>query len=224
MPKTPSTKTKVEKVSAPTVTLMNYTIKAVIPTGPYANVQPEITVSAPSLAEAKDYVLPHIDELFEKYLNLSDRPKPRVVDTTPVKQVTSQMAQAPVHPASMSPAQALATPPMTSSSPLDTPMVVTHATTSPEVKTVVLTPELVVEPTTPAPVVTPEPTTPAPVEAEPVKVATAFDKAKMALESCKSVEALNLIAEKIEQSIKLDALDKADLSVLVKVKHRELVG
>jgi hypothetical protein len=218
MPKTPTTKktkTVAEEISKPVVAVLkSYTIKAVIPTGPYANVQPEITVEANSLKDAEDYLLPHIDALFEKYLNLSDRPKPRVVDTTPVK------------PAVREPMVVTLTP-VATSTPANAPIVVTETTTTstpgnaPMVVTETTSPEVVV---TPAPIVAPEPTTPAPVEAEPVKVATAFDKAKMALESCKSVEALNLIAEKIEQSIKLDALDKADLSVLVKVKHRELVG
>lgn len=186
MSKKTTTKTEVES-STPTVTLMNYTIKAVIPTGPYANVQPEITVQAPSLDEAKDYVLPHIDALFEKYLNLSDRPKPRVVDTTPVAK------------------------------PVDTTPI------KPPLPEPVKMPEPVMPSVTP----TVEQFTPAPEVVEPKKfeaeqpASTAFDKAKMAVESCRSIDALNMIAEKIEQSVKLDALDKADLSVLVEVKRKE---
>jgi len=203
MSKKTTIKAEVEKVSTPTVTLMNYTIKAVIPTGPYANVQPEITVQAPSLDEAKDYVLPHIDALFEKYLNLSDRPKPRVVDTTPV---AKQVDTTPVKPAVREPVTVTLTP-VTSSTPEPAPVVATEPTSSPEVK---------VEQFVPAP----EVVEPKKFEAEQ-PVSTAFDKAKMAVESCKSIEALNMIAEKIEQSVKLDALDKADLSVLVEVKRKE---
>jgi hypothetical protein len=181
MSKKTTTKTEVA-TATPTVTLMNYTIKAVIPTGPYANVQPEITVQASSLADAQDYVLPHIDALFEKYLNLSDRPKPRVVDTTPIKPPT---------PAPVEKKEGVA----------------------------------FVKADGPHPTV--EQFTPAPEVVEPKKfeaeqpASTAFDKAKMAVESCRSIEALNMIAEKIEQSVKLDALDKADLSVLVEVKRKE---
>jgi len=213
MPKSPTTKTKVA-TATPTVTLMNYTIKAVIPTGPYANVQPEITVQAPSLDEAKDYVLPHIDALFEKYLNLSDRPKPRVVDTTPVAKHVDTTPVKPVAPAPvvppppMTPAQAVAQPinAVTSTMPQNVPLT-TVSSSSPETVTQVVTP-------TPVAVETKK------FEAEQ-PVSTAFDKAKMAVESCRSIEALNMIAEKIEQSIKLDALDKADLSVLVEVKRKE---
>lgn len=49
--------------------LMNYTIKAVIPTGPFGNIQPEITVFAHTLEAAEQFVLPHVDKLFVKYFN-----------------------------------------------------------------------------------------------------------------------------------------------------------
>jgi hypothetical protein len=53
----------------PKVILFNYTIKAVIPTGPFANIQPEISVCAETLEEAEKFVIPHIDKLFVKYFN-----------------------------------------------------------------------------------------------------------------------------------------------------------
>lgn len=56
-----------------TVKLTSYTIKAVIPTGAYANIQPEITVSAENLQDAENYVIPHINKLFEDFLNKSER-------------------------------------------------------------------------------------------------------------------------------------------------------
>lgn len=65
MPK--AKKEKVEKKSE--VMLFNYTIKAVIPTSPFANIQPEISVCADSLEAAEAFVLPHIDKLFVKYFN-----------------------------------------------------------------------------------------------------------------------------------------------------------
>jgi hypothetical protein len=57
------------KKTKPTVMLFNYTIKAVIPTGPFANIQPEISVCAETLEEAEKFVIPHIDKLFVKYFN-----------------------------------------------------------------------------------------------------------------------------------------------------------
>jgi tRNA C32,U32 (ribose-2'-O)-methylase TrmJ len=59
-------------------------MKAVIPTGPYANLQPEITVEAETIKEAQEYLLPHIDELFGLYLNRSERREPTVTITKDV--------------------------------------------------------------------------------------------------------------------------------------------
>lgn len=58
-----------------TVKIISYGIKAVIPTGAYANIQPEIIVSADSIADAEAFVVPAIDALIDKYLNASKRSK-----------------------------------------------------------------------------------------------------------------------------------------------------
>ena len=60
-------KVKEPKVKVLTVELVSYSIKAVIPTGSYANIQPEIIVKAKNLEEASAFVLPHIDMLYRKY-------------------------------------------------------------------------------------------------------------------------------------------------------------
>jgi hypothetical protein len=57
------------------VKLINYTIKAVIPTGPFGNIQPEITVSANSIEDAQAIVFAHIETLFKTYLDFTV-PKP----------------------------------------------------------------------------------------------------------------------------------------------------
>lgn len=215
MSKKTTTKTKVE-VSTPTVTLMSYTMRAVIPTGPYANVQPEITVQAGSLDEAKDYILPHIDALYEKYLNLSDRPKPRVLvkEVLPVAQVVVPAPEVPKNLVKEA-----------------------VALVQDELKKI--------EDSKPAPVVV-IPSTYTEELIKPVKAMNieelanskpgiisqtstytkpqAVLNAQTAIESCKSIEALVLISQKIDSSIKLDALDKADLTILVKAKRDELQG
>ena len=66
-------KAVVGKPKAHTIKLVSYSMKAVIPTGAYANIQPEIVIKAASLEEAKAFVLPHIDELFKLYLNKSEQ-------------------------------------------------------------------------------------------------------------------------------------------------------
>lgn len=51
--------------------LKEYTLKATIPTGNYANIQPEITVEADSIEEAQKTTLPHIKSMFSQF---SDQP------------------------------------------------------------------------------------------------------------------------------------------------------
>lgn len=79
----------------PKVKLMSYTIKAFIPTGPYSNVQPEITVEASSIPEANEYVLPEIDKLFDLYLNKSEKRTESSVTVTKDIPVTPKV-EAPV--------------------------------------------------------------------------------------------------------------------------------
>lgn len=172
------------------VTLITYEIKATIPTGPYANISPCITVSAPSLDEARDYVLPHIDALYERYLNLSDRPKPRVLVKETPAPVTTEMSKS----------------------------VVEVKEVPKEVLTVPMNINQLAESTPVPEVISQTETNPGFVQSE------AYQKAQAAVDSCKSVEALNLIADRINISVKLDALDKTDLSVLVATKRTELQG
>jgi len=132
-------------VSAP---LVKYTLKAVIPTGPYANIQPEITVEAVTIEEAKALIMPHIDGLFKEYLNLSERMRP----------------------------------------------VVTISKTEPK-------PEVV------------------PVD---IGKSEASKKAKTAIETSTSIEAFDLIADRIAKSEKLTALEKLELQVPLAAKRTKL--
>src|SRR5690606_24511843 len=51
------------------IKLESYTIKAIIPTVQYGNIQAEITVSAKTLDGARSHVMPHIESLYAQYLN-----------------------------------------------------------------------------------------------------------------------------------------------------------
>ena len=103
MPKTKKPK-KVEKkifpvgfvLNEPKVTLLGYEIKAVIPTGPYANIQPTIAVMAESLEAAENYVIPHINKLFGDFLNKSEKVNQAVPDisTRPVETTSENYARA----------------------------------------------------------------------------------------------------------------------------------
>ena len=55
--------------------LQSYTIKATIPTGNYANIQPEITVTAGSMEEAKSVVMPHIQSMYREYSDITLKTK-----------------------------------------------------------------------------------------------------------------------------------------------------
>lgn len=84
------------KAKEPKFKLISYTLKAVIPTGMYANIQPEVTVQARTIQEAERAVMPYIEALFAKY-----RSDTQVVVTpsTPVRPAPSQapaQAQKPV--------------------------------------------------------------------------------------------------------------------------------
>ena|SRR3990172_13275143 len=133
--------------SAPLV-LVKYTLKAIIPTGPYANIQPEITVEGLTIDESKALILPHIDGLFKEYLNLSERMRP----------------------------------------------VVTISKTEPK------------------------------PEVKPVDIgqSEASKKAKTALETSNSLEALDLIADRIAKSEKLTPLEKLELNVPLSAKRAKL--
>ena len=92
---------KIKKVKKITVSdqkasLITYTLKAVIPVGPFANVQPEITVTATNIEEAEKFAIPHIDKLFVKYFNSYvngvpvNEEKKNTSVTPEIKPITSQ--------------------------------------------------------------------------------------------------------------------------------------
>jgi len=46
---------------------VSFAVRAVIPVQSFGNIQPEITVEAPTFEEARDFAMPHIEELYGKY-------------------------------------------------------------------------------------------------------------------------------------------------------------
>ena len=70
------------KVVKPKVELISYSMKMVIPTGNYANIQPEIVVRAGTVEEAHDYIAPHFNKLWKEYYLVSER-RPEVKTTEP---------------------------------------------------------------------------------------------------------------------------------------------
>lgn len=140
-------KTAKTKKEEPKVELVSYSIKMVIPTGQYANIQPEIIVKAGTVEEAHDYIAPHMNKLWKEYYMISERR----TETTPVAPV------APVAPVPPPPASSVA-----------------------------------------------------------------FEKAKQAVDSCMSIEALEVITKQIGASVKLTETDKEALTKLVAVRYMDL--
>lgn len=55
--------------------ISSFTIKATIPTGAYANIQPEIVVNDVTFDDIEKIIMPKIDEMFVKYHNFCDNIK-----------------------------------------------------------------------------------------------------------------------------------------------------
>jgi len=82
-----TTKTPKKKTASNAPKLINFTMKAVIPTGAYANLQPEITVEAQTLQEAHEYVMPYIEHMYQTYTDYvvhSIQKKTQAVVTTTI--------------------------------------------------------------------------------------------------------------------------------------------
>ena len=163
-----ATKKRVAKKVAPKkgVEMISYSVKMVIPTGDYANIQPEIIVKGGTLEEAHAYVAPHMNKLWKEYFNISKRtvtPEVKVVPKAPVNQ----------------------TPP------------------------VAPTPH--VNQTAPAPTQEPSPVS-----------SVALTKATQAIQSCLSLEALELIIQQVKVSVKLTEQDKIDLAGVIMERENDL--
>ena len=63
----------IPKEKKSTVKLVSYSMKMVIPTGNYANIQPEIIVKAGSVEEAHNYIAPHFNKLWKEYYLVEER-------------------------------------------------------------------------------------------------------------------------------------------------------
>lgn len=90
----PVVKEKKEKVVKPKVTMVSYSIKMVIPTGNYANIQPEIVVNAGTPEEAEAYIAPHMNKLWKEYYMVSER-RPVVMTSASPEGIAKDKANKP---------------------------------------------------------------------------------------------------------------------------------
>ena len=159
---------KTNKVKTPKVKLISYTVKAIIPTGAYANIQPEVVVQAETLEQAERAVMPHIEALFAKYREGVPMVKTEVV--TPA------------------------------TGPQENYRYDGKGKESELVKT------------------TPSQTAVAPA----VAMSEPFNRAKRAIETATSLNALNMINDQISKSVKLIDSEKVELLKLVATKILEV--
>jgi len=168
------------------IKLVSYTVRATIPTMMYGNIQPEITVEARTMEDAKLAVFPHIEELYQTYCE-----EPRDGRK----------------PAFMSKASVTATE----------RMVVVSAVAKTELKK---GEAVKIEPEASAPV--PEaPKTELDAFAEDLKKSPAYTKAENAIKGAMSKDALNLLEDQIQKSVKLTPDEKPLLLAEVLKKRKE---
>ena len=141
--------------------IISYSIRMVIPTVAYGNIQPEIVVKANSLEEAHDFIVPHMNKLWKEYY-LVDGKRPA------------------------------ATPKVTLTKPKDSMEKVIP--TLEEMKS---------------------------DKSSPIS-SVALVKATQAINSCRSMEAYELIVNQVRISVKLTDEDKQSLRPILKDKYLEL--
>jgi len=172
--KAPKLVLKKKQPVKPTVKMIEYSIKMVIPTGQYANIQPEIKVMAQTPEEAHDYIAPHMNKIWKEYFMVNDR-----VNVEAPKPVSKPVAPA-VNPVG---------PDTSGSAPIQTPA---------------------------APVIPV-------VESSPASN-VAVIKAMQAINSCASLEALELIKNQVELSVKLAKEEKPALRDAIIMRFNELTA
>ena len=153
-------------IKEPTPRLVSFTMKAVIPTMQYGNLQPEITVEADTIDKASAMVLPYFTWMYENFS-----------ESTPKFVLKAKVAETKIVSENPSP-----------------------ATNNVEIQ-------------------------PQSANLEVVNHATeAFMKAKNAVDSAMSIDATNIIEDKIKVSTKLTEEEKQVLSAEVLKKRKELNG
>ena len=96
---------KVAKKASQEPEMVSYSMKMVIPTGEYANIQPEIVVKAGTMDEAHQFIAPHMNKIWKEYFNISKRreePVTKPVVSRPVATVATT-PPAPVTPEPVTP-------------------------------------------------------------------------------------------------------------------------
>lgn len=155
-----------KKAEKQPVTMVEYSIKMTIPTGNYANIQPEIKVTAATPEDAHEYIAPHMNKLWKEYFMVNERVvnvvETKKPDTVPSANTTTTQAE---QPAVTQKSEPVVQPPASN---------------------------------------------------------VAVIKATQAIESCTSLDALELIRNQVELSVKLSKEEKPALRDKIIEKFNEL--
>jgi len=157
-----------KRVSKKGPEMVSYSMRMVIPTGDYANIQPEIIVKAGTMDEAHAYIAPHMNKLWKEYFNISKRRVEPVKKPVPTKTENTATATE------------------------------------------------IVEQNPTEPIATQTQEEPSPVSS------VALTKATQAIQSCLSLEALELIIQQVKVSVKLTEENKISLAGIIMEKENEL--
>lgn len=183
---------KIAKVVVPKYELVTFSVKATIPTQMYGNIMPEIVVKAKTIEEAKAIVMPAIESLYVEYAE-----KPRdgsSISFMSKANVTATEKKVNVIPKPVAPAPA----------PEKKPEAPAQAPASAPV----------------APVKTPAQES-ADELADDLAKSPAYTKAENAIKNSMSLDALNMIEDQIQKSVKLTADEKPMLLTDVLKKRKE---
>jgi len=180
------------------VTLVTFSMKAVIPTQSFGNFQPEITVTAPTIEEARAFVLPIMEDLYQQYAEATPdgrTPKffkkpdvvmkekvvtPPATTQAPIKAPAQQTT--PVQPQATTPPAPQATASSQKEDPDEVPFVGTQHPDAPK--------------------------------------SPQYMKGAGMIEGTMSMEALDAVEDKVKNSIKLSSQEKDELMVLVLKKRK----
>lgn len=168
----------------PPVTFKSFSVRAVIPVQQYSNIQPEITVEAMTYEQARDFVMPLIEDLFRQYSESKPAFLGKVTET--VKVVTPPAQQ--------------------------------DTTFNPTANAVASSA------TAPAPVASNESNAVTSTPANAAQKSEAVVKAEKKISLAMSDDAVQLIQDQIQQSVKIAPEDKPALITLCLHKRNEFKG
>lgn len=184
---------KKKPVAKSTVQLISFSIKATIPVMTFGNVQPEVVVKAKTIEEAQAYALPIIEALFQKYCE-----SPRDGSSKPsfISKAAVTVKETVVH----QPTVAAPVTPAAPKAPVNMP--VAPAPVSPQAQ---------------ATRDAAEAKDPFQDDETPKQKSAPYEKGEKAIGAAMSLDALNMIEDQIQNSVKLMKEEKqALLTVLLK--------